>query len=114
MKINVLGTEYTIITNEELLKLNGSCDYTTKIIKISKELFGEAEADEVQNKYVLIEKILRHEIIHALHYEGGLFMMDGLVTETLVEWFAIMSPKLEKIMGRIDVQSLTPKVEVAI
>lgn len=97
MKVNILGTEYTI----ELKELNdedidGYCDYTSKHIVIRLDNYYNVENFEsLQNKQ------LRHEIIHAFMAESGLqsnwkhdlgFGHD----ETTVDWFAIQFPKILK------------------
>lgn len=97
MKINVLGTEYTIET-KELGKdeIDGYCDYTSKHIVIRSD-----NTNDVENFDWLMKKQLRHEIIHAFMAESGLqcnfehankFGHD----ETMVDWVAIMFPKMQE------------------
>ena len=102
MKINVLGTEYTIEEraveeDADLEKFDGYCDKSVKLIVISKKApdcnLGDFEWYR--------KKILRHEIIHAFLFESGLhenfehanrFGHD----ETMVDWIAVQFPKLQK------------------
>ena len=102
MKINVLGTKYTIEERTEhedefLKKFDGYCDKTSKRIVIVKE-----KADsELDNWRVYRNQCLRHEIIHAFMIESGLqndwqhpneFGHD----ETTIDWIAIQFPKMLK------------------
>ena len=107
MKINVLGTEYTITeaSLEEdsfLKKCDGYCDKTTKKIVIRKE----DETDELGDYDVYRKKIYRHEIIHAFLYESGLhenFKHDEWGhDETTIDWMAAQFPKLLKAFKEAD------------
>ena len=95
MKINVLGTEYTIefkeFGNEDT---DGFCDYTSKHIVIRSDNTNEVEDFEWSKR-----KILRHEIIHAFLAESGLQSNFEHANkwgheETMVDWIAIQFPKL--------------------
>lgn len=100
MKINILGTSYTIkecsADEDSFLKdCDGYCDKTSKVICITtKKTVHDDDIFEVYRN-----KILRHEIIHAFMNESGLqenfehpkrYGHD----ETTVDWFAIQFPKL--------------------
>lgn len=98
MKINVLGTEYTIFEEEfKDNEFDGYCDYTAREIHIRND-----NVNNVGNFENLMKKQLRHEIVHAFLSESGLqanfehhnqFGHD----ETLVDWFAIQYPKMSKV-----------------
>ena len=95
MKVNILGTEYRIIEEEFCDKdLDGYCDYTSKEIHIRND-----NVNKVGDFEYLMKKQLRHEIIHAFLSESGLqanyehYQQFGH-EETIVDWFAIQSPKL--------------------
>lgn len=101
MKINVLGTEYTIsehhdTEDETLKKFDGYCDKTSKKIVIAKKA-SDCDLDDFE---VYRKKILRHEIIHAFLFESGLhenfehpqYGHD----ETTIDWFAVQFPKMVK------------------
>lgn len=103
MKINVLGTEYTIEEHNDtedacLKECDGYCDKTTRKIVVAKE-----QSDSDLGDYeVYRKKVLRHEIIHAFLFESGLhenfqhakqFGHD----ETTIDWFAVQFPKMVKV-----------------
>lgn len=100
MKINVLGTEYTLTVcsdreNPRLSGCDGFCDET------SKELFAESYDENRDdstckaNLQVQINKVKRHEIIHAFLFESGLAENSGWAqNEEMVDFFAIQFPKL--------------------
>ena len=95
MRINVLGTEYTI-EQKELgdEDADGFCDYTSKHIVIRSDNTNEVEDFEWGRK-----KILRHEIIHAFLAESGLQANFEHANkfgheELMVDWIAIQFPKL--------------------
>ena len=106
-KVNVLGTEYTIkqLSRAEDKALNdcdGYCDKTThEIVICVKE--DDSDLGNFENYQ---KKVLRHEIIHAFHFESGL--AENLenkqfgFSETLVDWFAIQSPKIFRIFKELD------------
>lgn len=108
IKINVLGTTYTIeelsIAEDCILRdCDGYCDKTTKRIVVSKKEPDCNLGDFEQYR----KKILRHEIIHAFHYESGLaenFENKEIgFSETLVDWFAIQSPKIFKVFQELGI-----------
>jgi hypothetical protein len=99
MKINVLGTEYTVnvLSKKEdtfLENCDGYCDKTTKKIVVK----AEDESDELGNYAAYLKKIKRHEIIHAFLFESGLqenFKHDGWGhDETMIDWVAVQFPKM--------------------
>lgn len=105
MKVNILGTEYTIeeCTAEEdvlLCDCDGYCDKTAKRIVISKPSPDSSLGDfDVYRK-----KIMRHEITHAFLFESGLwecceheqFGHD----EMMIDWFAVQFPKMLKVFKK--------------
>lgn len=100
MKVNILGTEYTIAKcNKEedslLEDMDGYCDKTTKRIVVSKPTPDSNLGDyEVYQK-----KIMRHEIIHAFLFESGLHENwqhpnEWGQDETTIDWIAVQFPKM--------------------
>lgn len=101
MKIDVLGTKYTILEkarekDHNLANCDGYCDKTSHRIVIAAE-----DADSQLDDFAVYKnKVLRHEIIHAFLFESGLaanwehkpFGHD----ETYVDWIASQFPKLLK------------------
>lgn len=107
-KVNILGTEYTIEElseeqDESLEKCDGYCDKTTHRIVVCKK---NKECDLGDFKQYQ-NKTLRHEIIHAFFFESGLaenFKNEQFgISETIVDWFAIQSPKIFKIFQELDI-----------
>lgn len=93
--IRILGTEYRIVTDNELLcaaNNDGFCDTYEKVIKVrtpDKMLNDTTNYDSKVKRY---NEVLRHEIMHAYLYEAGL---DEYSTdETLVNWIAIQFNKI--------------------
>ena len=107
MKINVLGTEYTIEerTVEEdsyLESCDGYCDKSTKEIVVAKQ-----KPDNDLNNYEWYRnKVMRHEIIHAFLYESGLDVNFEHANrygheETMVDWIAVQFPKMQKVFEEV-------------
>ena len=98
-KINILGSEWTIKeqseTENKLLKnCDGYCDWTTKEIVIEREINGE-----LSDMQRYINKVTRHEIIHAFLCESGLLECSGeaeawAANEEMVDWFARQGSKI--------------------
>lgn len=97
MKVNVLGTYYTIQYKELGVKgIDGYCDYTSKEIAIRSD--NENGVNDFES---LQKKQLRHEIIHAYLSESGLQSNFEHANrwghdETMIDWIAIQFPKILK------------------
>ena len=99
MKIDVLGTKYTIqvlpVEKDSMLKTcDGYCDKTTKRIVVR----ANDDTSELGNHDVYLKKVKRHEIIHAFLFESGLHENfrheEWGHDETMIDWFAVQFPKL--------------------
>ena len=108
-KVDILGTTYDVVVlphDEGVLAENtasGLCDCFRKTIYLSEMDDLEPEnVDEAQRE------ILRHEIIHAFLNESGLganaLAFDGAwpMNEEMVDWFALMLPKVYKVFREMD------------
>lgn len=102
-KINVLGTEYTIlfdVPDEEMPEgADGCMDQSIRTIKIGKV---EPNRNSLSDLDEYRKKVLRHEIVHAFFYESGLWNNSGMSEafgqdETITDWIAIQFPKLLKV-----------------
>lgn len=102
--VNVLGTPYTIyidVTKADkplLDEVDGYCDTTTKEIFVAK---FEASYDSLQDPAFYVNKVLRHELVHAFLYESGLDVSshNGWARdEEIVDWIAF---QLEKIAAAV-------------
>ena len=108
-KINVLGTEYTILYGTEyqyskLKDSTGCCDTSVKKIYISDMSEEKKENDSLEDLEEYKKHVLRHEIVHAMFYESGLNNnSDYAANEELVDWIAIQLPKLVKIMQSLNI-----------
>ncbi len=101
MKINILGSEWTIIERPEaedkrLDGCDGYCDWTTREIVVEREMQGNLGDMEAY-----IRKVKRHEIVHAFLEESGLAECSGAsdawaMNETMVDWIARMGEKIYK------------------
>lgn len=102
MKVNVLGTEYTITEcikadNPYMTNCDGYCDKTSKTIAIAKKP-DDCDLDDFE---VYRKQVLRHEIIHAFLNESGMQECFEHANrfgheETMVDWIAIQFPKMIK------------------
>lgn len=101
MKINILGSEWTIIERPEaedkrLDGCDGYCDWTTREIVVEREMQGNLGDMEAY-----IRKVKRHEIVHAFLEESSLAECSGTsdawaMNETMVDWIARMGEKIYK------------------
>lgn len=103
MKVNILGTDYTIkectVDEDSYLKdCDGYCDKSSKEIVICKN----RDDNQLKDWEWYRKKVMRHEIIHAFLYESGLaenfehaneFGQD----ETMVDWIAMQFPKILEV-----------------
>lgn len=110
MKVNILGTEYTIetrkISEDKVMKDNhydGYCCDDEPLIVIAdtddKEYFEDYTEKE---KRLFVNKVLRHEITHAFLNESGLQNAANVYdkawarNEEMVDWIALQFPKMVK------------------
>nr|DAE54312.1 MAG TPA: hypothetical protein [Caudoviricetes sp.] len=100
MKINVLGTEYTLTVcgeNEDLrlTGFDGLTDETTKELLVESYEKDRDDPNCKKNLQVQINKVKRHEIIHAFLFESGLAENSTWAqNEEMIDFFAIQFPKL--------------------
>lgn len=101
MTINILGTDYDIKYQSEeenqkftALEATGLAELYSKIIYIEK--LDKDDIRAYDNLDVYQEKVLRHELFHAIFHECGLSKYTE--DEGLVECLAQLYPKIENIM----------------
>ena len=114
-KINVLGQEYKIEyhRNKEDVKLENCFGYHeqfSKKIVIDQDLIDESTGKihnpkTSENLEVYVNKVYRHEIIHAFFEESGLtYHFDRIEDEDfVVDWIARQFPKMKKIFEELGV-----------
>lgn len=101
MTVNILGTEYEILIQNDNPKMkdsDGFCEWCSKKIVITDSYRDDEDALENIDEY--IHKVLRHEAFHALFAEMG--MRRWLQDEELVDMLAMQYPKIRKIMDACD------------
>ena len=104
MKINVLGTEYEIMTDvkeaddENLTDCDGYIDYHTKEIVIAEMVEEYNTTKDIQTYW---NGVVRHELVHAFLYESGLSDYAG--DERIVEWIALQIPKLKDVFEELNI-----------
>ena len=108
LEVSILGTTYTIqelsVSEDISLKdCDGYCDRTDKRIVVAKKEADCDLGDFEQHR----KKTMRHEVLHAFFNESGLaenFENKRYgIPETLVDWFAIQSPKIYKTFTELDI-----------
>lgn len=103
VKINILGTDYMIIQNEELDNADGICDKSTHEIRICKTLYEDPKPGQVRDLMRYSRKVLRHEVIHAFLNESGLQECSNWNDEQMVDYFACQWPKIYKAFDELDI-----------
>lgn len=108
MKVNVLGTEYEIISDATASEYpileshaDGFCDFSTK-----KILIAEMKPDDYSMKDLKFyeKKVVRHELVHAFLYESGLDVnSEWARNEEIVDWIALQFPKMNKAFEEMKV-----------
>lgn len=116
MEVNILGTNYQIITGVdynkdlEMKDLDGYIKYYTKEIHIVdlrtvSDSWKTASEKEVA---VMTKNILRHEIVHGFLFESGLSASSTEISEgwaeneELVDWIALQVPKMIEAFRQAD------------
>ena len=111
MKVNVLGTEYEIITKSRdsdirLKDADGFCDGYAKQIVISDLKNYDTDPEETLKTTRKI--IIRHELVHAfldesgLNYDANVWGSAWSKNEEMVDWIAWQFPKMLKAFQEAD------------
>lgn len=114
-KINVLGQEYAIVqdTPKNNSKLEDKFAYVepyAKKIVVDKTIatsigVPSGRSDAIENIDGFINKVYRHEIIHAFFTESGIdYNFSEDEEDFLVDWFAKQYPKIKKIFAELGVE----------
>lgn len=110
IKINVLGTEYTVTVKKynedevfERRSIDGYCDSLTKqIVVCDMSTYKGWEHEPPETIAAAQKEATRHEIVHAFFSESGL--EDSALSpdvawaknEEMVDWIALQGPKIYK------------------
>jgi len=111
LKIDILGTEYTVekraYKDDPMFERHGFSGYCTdidKLIVIGDMLTFPDWEDEMKETAERLERtITRHEVIHAFLSESGLDSSSMVCpsawakNEEMIDWFALQSPKILKV-----------------
>ena len=97
--MTILGAEWlieykTVETDENLKESDGYCDKTTRRIVIDGDIVKSSNLGKPE-KY--LNKVLRHEIVHAFLFESGLAessVWNDPHAEQLVDWIAYQGMKI--------------------
>ncbi len=110
MTVNILGTDYEVITqteeeNPKLKEAYGLCEMYSKKIVLSDI---KEDVMNVDNIEAFKRKVVRHEVVHAFFAESGLRSnSDYAQNEELVDWIAIQFPKMVKVMSELNVLGIS-------
>ena len=98
--VNILGTEYSYITddlnNEELATADGLCRIYDKEIVVREKQYMSGMTDK--SKQYRKDHVIRHELVHAVAQECGVPYGDN---EDLVDWIAHIIPIVNKAFDDI-------------
>lgn len=101
--VNILGTEYTVETDDGIIKYgaDGFCyPYSNKIhIRPIENMLDDDNTKEEKER--CYKETLSHECIHAYFRESGLY--SYMKDELLVDWIAVQMPKMVKTFRELDI-----------
>ena len=102
--VKILDEKYIIqVRHEEqdpkLKECDGYTDTTIKRIVICDRRSDDKM--QVENPEVVIDKVLRHEMVHAFLYESGLSINSWADNEEIVDWIAIQFPKMQEAFDEV-------------
>lgn len=103
--VNVLGTEYEIILVDEkshslFKEVNGWCDTSVKKIYVCTKEREEGDKESLQE---VVDRFIRHELIHAFIYESGIDVeVDWANNEPLIDFLAIQIPKMVQAFNKVN------------
>lgn len=105
IEVDVLGTIYSIkksnkVNDLKLENLAGYCDTSIKQIVIDTfkpDNLSKADLVKYENE------VIRHESIHAFLNECGLADCSWGENEEIVDWIALMFPKMLKVFQELNV-----------
>lgn len=98
-KVSILGVDWEIAyrseeQDERLKDCDGYCDWTIHLIVVEKETEGN-----LGNMTAYMNKVARHEIVHAYLLECGLAESSCATqawanNDEMVDWFARLGPQI--------------------
>jgi len=116
-QINILGQEYvlTYATEDEKPKLkyaeaNGLAELYSKELIVNQSILDDADPGAFDRTDLFVEKVIRHEIIHAFFHEAGLTTYTN--DEVLVDWLALQICKMYKVMSDVGATTEETSTEI--
>lgn len=97
MKVNILGTTYSIeyVSEESDSRIEECYGFTDSSVKEIGIRRLEEQADSLKDMKSFEKKVARHEIVHAFMEESGLREECSFArNEELIDWIAIQLPKI--------------------
>lgn len=109
--VNILGTPWKLVTckeNESALLDGKMRDGATDVSERTIYICEKKQDCELQDYEAWKRIIMRHEIVHAFLFESGLDASSGYsgawaTNEEMVDWFALMSPKIFRLFRGLDI-----------
>lgn len=108
-KIDILGQEYKLLKGnaKKYDSLNGADGFTDLYANkiVIDELLGTPEGGyKSENPTGVINRVYRHEVLHAFFKESGIsYKFSNDDEEFLVDWIAVQFPKLKKVFEEMGV-----------
>lgn len=113
-KVNILGSEWTIIFKDKdptFEECSGYAEANERVILIENVHVPDDKDPMDLNicaQYINQKRVIRHEIIHAFLMESGLDESSlsaehWASNEEMVDWFARQTPKIYKVYKELDV-----------
>lgn len=102
MTIKICGVPYKIAFKTDAkeplfsaLKADGFTDFSTRNIVV-RDVRDVDSVSLQEDRIGYMDKVLRHEIVHAMLHESGLDIECHWVCEEAVDWIALQFPKLQE------------------
>ena len=100
--IGIMGTSYCIQEDDSIIKedADGTCSKYDKVIKIRpiEKLLSDNDSDYCKQR--CYNETCRHELIHAMFFESGLYCYSE--DEVLVDWIASQFPKMAELFDSMN------------
>ena len=111
-KVNILGSEWSVKFGSEeeypsLAKMDGYADSSIREIVVDDMKASKGQIESKADLESYQRQVIRHEIVHAFLFESGLDSNSNnteswATDEEMVDWFAIQSPKIFKVLNEYD------------
>lgn len=102
MNVDILGKEYEVVEDNEWLlgeNADGIAQFYSKriLVRPEQKMLGAHEPYAARSKR--FKEVMRHEVIHAMLYESG--HDEESYDERIVQWIAVMYPKMSEIFAKL-------------